>query len=248
LRLDYGTALESVLARLEKRLSEDVALAAHYPLRWLALKLMENDSEAQRLVGKHAENKEDKYAKTVYAAYKGVDKTLKRLDTARRKERVHVSFAGRFGHFLEPVSQWAGFDWKVNIALASSFAAKENLVATLGTIYSVGEESGDTLTATMAKDTAQSWTPVHALALMLFVALFPPCIATLIMVRVETGSTKWMLFAATYPIILGFMIAVIVFQGGTAPGPHCTAGYDLFLAARFYDFGCYLLRRGKVCP
>jgi ferrous iron transport protein B len=57
------------------------------------------------------------------------------------KERVHVSFAGRLGRFLEPVSKLAGFDWKVNIALASSFAAKENLVATLGTIYSVGEES-----------------------------------------------------------------------------------------------------------
>jgi len=107
--------------------------------------------------GKGLDGKEDKYAKTVYAAYRGVDKTLKRLDTARRKEREHVSFAGRFGRFLEPVSQWAGFDWKVNIALASSFAAKENLVATLGTIYSVGEECGDTLTATMAKDTAQRW-------------------------------------------------------------------------------------------
>ncbi|RLB83468.1 MAG: ferrous iron transport protein B [Deltaproteobacteria bacterium] len=168
--------------------------------------------------GKGLDGKKDKYAKKVYTAYKRLDKTLKRLDTARRKETVHVSFAGRFGRFLEPVSQWAGFDWKINIALASSFAAKENLVATLGTIYSVGEESGDTLAVTMAKDTAQSWTPVHALALMLFVALFPPCIATLIMVRVETGSTKWMLFAATYPIILGFIIAVIVFQGGQLLG------------------------------
>jgi ferrous iron transport protein B len=168
--------------------------------------------------GKGIDGKKDKYGKKVYTAYKSLDKKLKRLDSARRKETVHVSFAGRFGRFLEPVSQWAGFDWKVNIALASSFAAKENLVATLGTIYSVGESPGGTLAATMAKDTAQSWTSVHALALMLFVALFPPCIATLIMVRVETGSTKWMLFAATYPIILGFIIAVIVFQGGQLLG------------------------------
>jgi len=183
-------------------------------------KFSREDPEFFKIVnkGKGLDGKKDKYAKKVYTAYKGLDKKLKRLGTARRKETVHVSFAGRFGRFLEPVSQWAGFDWKVNIALASSFAAKENLVATLGTIYSVGEESGDTLAVTMAKDTAQSWTPVHALALMLFVALFPPCIATLIMVRVETGSTKWMLFAATYPIILGFIIAVIVFQGGQLLG------------------------------
>ncbi|MCK4389277.1 MAG: ferrous iron transport protein B [Desulfobacterales bacterium] len=165
--------------------------------------------------GKGLDGKKDKHAKKVYAAYKKLDKKLKRLDTARRKETVHVSFAGRFGRFLEPVSQWAGFDWKTNIALASSFAAKENLVATLGTIYSVGEgPSGATLASAMAEDTAETWTPLHALALMLFVALFPPCIATLIMVRVETGSTKWMLFAATYPIILGFIIATMVFQGG----------------------------------
>lgn len=169
--------------------------------------------------GKGIDGKKDKYGKKGYTAYKSLDKKLKRLDTARRKETVHVSFAGRFGRFLEPVSQWAGFDWKVNIALASSFAAKENLVATLGTIYSVGEgSSGGSLAESMAEDTAETWTPVHALALMLFVALFPPCIATLIMVRVETGSTKWMLFAATYPIILGFVIAIIVFQGGQLLG------------------------------
>jgi len=168
--------------------------------------------------GKGIDGKKDKHAKKVYGDYKKLDKKLKRLDTARRKEVVHVSFAGRFGRFLEPVSQWAGFDWKTNIALASSFAAKENLVATLGTIYSIGQEPGDALATTMAKDTAQTWTPLHALALMLFVALFPPCIATLIMVRVETASTKWMLFVATYPIILGFVIAIIVFQGGQLLG------------------------------
>ncbi len=168
--------------------------------------------------GKGLDGEKDQYAKAAYAAYKKLDKKLKRLDTARRKEVVHVSFAGSFGRFLEPVSKLAGFDWKVNIALASSFAAKENLVATLGTIYSIGEEAGGTLADTMARDTAETWTPLHALALMLFVALFPPCIATLIMVRVETGSTKWMLFAAIYPIILGFIIAIMVFQGGQILG------------------------------
>ena len=169
--------------------------------------------------GKGIDGKKDKQAKKIYGAYKKLDKKLKRLSIIRRKEVVYVSFAGRFGRFIEPVTKFAGFDWKTNIALASSFAAKENLIATLGTIYSVGNvTSGETLAKSMEEDTSETWTPLHALALMLFVALFPPCIATLIMIRVETKSTRWMLFATIYPIILGFIIAIIVFQGGQILG------------------------------
>lgn len=167
--------------------------------------------------GKGIDGKADRHAKKVYTAYKKLDKKMARLRRERKNERIEVSYLGRFGKFLEPVSMWAGFNWRVNIALASSFAAKENMVATLGTIYSMeAEESGvgqEALAETMKK-TESGWTPLHALAMILFIALFPPCIATLIMVRIESNSTGWMLFAAIYPIILGFLIAVGVFQGG----------------------------------
>jgi len=186
----------------------------------------EENSEFFKVVKKgryEAEGKKikDKNAGKVYKAYKKMGKKLARLRRERKKERIRVSYLGRFGRFLEPVSMWAGFNWRVNIALASSFAAKENMVATLGTIYSMeAEQAGvkrEALAETMKK-TEADWTPLHALVIMLFIALFPPCIATLIMVRVETNSTGWMLFAAIYPIILGFLLAVGVFQGGQALG------------------------------
>jgi ferrous iron transport protein B len=185
-------------------------------------KFREENSEFFKIVKKgryevEGKKTKDKTAKKVYRAYKKMDKKLAGLRRERKKESIRVSYLGRFGRFLEPVSMWAGFNWRVNIALASSFAAKENMVATLGTIYSMeAEQAGvkrEALAETMKK-TEADWTPLHALVIMLFIALFPPCIATLIMVRVETNSTGWMLFAAIYPIILGFLLAVGAFQGG----------------------------------
>ncbi len=163
----------------------------------------------------------DKYAGKAYRAYKGFAREMKVIETERRKEVVRVSYAGRFGRSVEPVTKLAGFDWRINIAMASSFAAKENLVATLGSIYSMEGEgvSQEALATTMGREvTRTGWTPLHALAVMLFVAIFPPCLATLIMVRLESGSMKWTLFVTIYPIILGFLVAVLVFQGGRLLG------------------------------
>ncbi len=163
----------------------------------------------------------DKYAKKAHRAYKNYTRKIRVIERERRKETVRVSYAGRFGRFMEPVTKFAGFDWRINVAMASSFAAKENLVATLGSIYSMegGATSQEALAVTMERETAQTgWTSLHALSIMLFVAIFPPCLATLIMVRVESGSMKWTLFVTIYPIILGFLTAVLVFQGGRLLG------------------------------
>ena len=61
-------------------------------------------------------------------------------------------------------------------------------------------------------------TPLHAMALMLFMVLCPPCLPTIMAIRVQTGSTKWMLFAFLVPLILGLLAAVLVFSGGSALG------------------------------
>ena len=68
------------------------------------------------------------------------------------------------------------------------------------------------------REKEKGWTPLHALALMLFMAMYPPCIPTLIMVKLETGSTKWMLFATFYPILIGILISVLVFTAGNLLG------------------------------
>lgn len=160
----------------------------------------------------------DKNAAEVEKAYKRLDKVRKKLRRKWREETIVGSYLGRIGRFMEPWTKFAGFNWRVNIALLSSFAAKESSVATLGSIYQTqGDYGGKTLEKRI-KAKEKNWTSLHALALMLFFAMFPPCIPALFMVKLETDSIKWVLFATVYPIILGFMIATLVFSGGNFLG------------------------------
>ena len=196
--------------------------------------------------GKYEVNGEiikDKHAIKTYKAYKKLAKERNGLRRERREEAIISSFMGRAGRSLEPVTRWAGFNWRVNIALISSFAAKENSVATLGGIYQSvqDDDNGDTLEKRIKKKET-SWTALHALAIVLFMAMYPPCIATLLMVRVETGSTKWMLFAAFYPIVLGFIISIFVFTGGNLLG---LSGFQVMILFYLLAIG-FLVSMGLI--
>ncbi len=158
----------------------------------------------------------DKVARNVNRAFKKLFRTRKGLLRDMRKERINNSFLGRLGQSLEPVTQWAGFNWRVNVALLSAFAAKESSVATLGALYEQ-ENDGESLEQRMARG-EEGFTPLHALALMLFMVLYPPCIATSIAVKLQTGSIKWMLFSMAYPMVLGLTVATGVYSGGVALG------------------------------
>lgn len=158
----------------------------------------------------------DRAAKKVSRSFKKLFKKRKGLLREMRKERIDNSFLGRLGKSLEPVTQWAGFNWRVNVALLSAFAAKESSVATLGALYEQ-ESEGENLESRMAKGEAD-FTPLHALALMLFMVLYPPCIATSIAVKLQSGSIKWMLFSMAYPMVLGLTVASGVFSIGSALG------------------------------
>ena len=158
----------------------------------------------------------DKVARKVNRAFKALLKERKGLLREMRKERIDNSFLGRLGKSLEPVTQWAGFNWRVNVALLSALAAKESSVATLGALYEQ-EEEGQALEQRMAEGETD-FTPLHALALMLFMVLYPPCVATAITVKLQAGSTKWMLFSMAYPMVLGLLAATIAFSGGRALG------------------------------
>ena len=170
--------------------------------------------------GKTPEGKVDKLGKNLSKALKKYKSTVTKLRVERKKMQINDSYAGFIGHELEPVSQLAGFNWRMNIAIIASFAAKESLVGTLGTLYSVEDDSAgdrsntDNLSASVAK-TEQGWTVWHKLAIILFIALFPPCIATIIVIKNETASWKYAAFAFTYPIIFGFILATLVFQIGS---------------------------------
>ena len=159
---------------------------------------------------------QDKDAKTANRALKNLVNARKRILREMRKERIDNSVLGRLGKMITPVTQYAGFDWKVNVALLSALAAKESSVATLGALY-LPDESGasQTLEQRMAGDPGE-FTALHALALMLFMVLYPPCLATSIAIKVQTGSLKWMIFSMAYPMALGLTVATLVFSGGRA--------------------------------
>lgn len=145
-----------------------------------------------------------------------------RLHSVERQEaeaRLQHSLAGRIGKLLEPLSRWAGFDWRTNIALVGGFAAKEVVVSTLGTAYSMSALEPDQSTS-LAMQLAETpgWRPLTALSLILFVMFYSPCFVAVVCISRETGSWKWGLFSMAFNTVLAFLLAVGVFQLGAALG------------------------------
>lgn len=129
------------------------------------------------------------------------------------------SFAGRFGRALEPVTQWAGFDWRTNISLMGGFMAKEVIVGTMGTALAMGDVDPDrpeSLSQQLAQDPA--WNPLKGFVLMVFVMMYAPCFASMAVIRRESGSWKWALFSTAYSTGIAFVLAVVIYQSGLALG------------------------------
>jgi len=145
------------------------------------------------------------------------------LETNSRQ--LQNSYAGRLGHFIEPVIQPLGFDWKIGVALIASFAAREVLVSTLSIIYNVGKdenEESETLISALrgAKkpDGSLVWTPLTAMTLMVFFVLAMQCMSTVAVVRRETNSWRWTMFMVGYMTILAYAAAFVTYQGGRLLG------------------------------
>ena len=142
----------------------------------------------------------DKDARNAARALKNLATDRKTLRREMRSERIVNSFLGQIGRSLEPVTRFANFDWKINVALLSSFAARESSVATLGVLFEQEEGESKTLEERMGSERkAAGYTALTAVAVMLFFALYPPCLATTIMVRVQSGSYRWMVFSIIFP-------------------------------------------------
>ena len=161
--------------------------------------------------------KTNKAGRAVKKAFRKLSKARKKIRREIKKERLDNSFLGRMGEALVPFTQFAGFDTKVNISLLAAFAAKESTVSTLGALYTSDEDQSKSLDKRLQTEMV-GYTPLHALALMLFMALYPPCLATTIMVRMQAGSTKWMLFSIAYMMFLGITVSSLVFTGGSMLG------------------------------
>lgn len=138
-----------------------------------------------------------------------------RLNTADGADQLRHSIAGRIGSAMELVTRYAGFDSQDNVALIGGFAAKEVVVGTMGIIHAKDDSSArraEGLSAKLAAD--PSWSATRALALMVFVMIYSPCSATLMVIRRESGKWRWALFAMVYTTVLAFIIAVTVYQVG----------------------------------
>lgn len=153
------------------------------------------------------------------ASYPKVDSSLTDVNP------IHHSYAGKIGHAMEPVIRPLGFDWKIGIGLLTSFAAREVMVSTMATIYNVEDRGNETvnLREAMRNDVDEKtgvpvYTPLIALALMVFYVFAAQCMATFAIVRQETNSWKWPLFMIAYLTILAYAGAFIVYRGGLLLG------------------------------
>lgn len=144
--------------------------------------------------------------------------TLKNVKQEQAGEKLEKSYAGRIGKFLEPLVTPLGFNWKHAVSLFAGFSAKEVIVSTMATIYSVGdvEKSNSQLIAAIAADPAMN--PLIAYTLMIFILIYSPCVATIAAIRRETNSTKWALFAAGYTTVVAWVMAFVIYHGGLILG------------------------------
>lgn len=156
----------------------------------------------------------DRTVRDVNRALRTLDQERRTLRREMQEARIVDSLLGRLGRALEPLTQAAGFDWKINVALLSSFAARESSVATLGVLFQQDEGGTQPLEERMAAEMTHEAAALTALALIVFFAIYPPCLATTIMVRLQTGSTGWMLFSIVFPTALGLAMASAVYSGG----------------------------------
>ena len=124
------------------------------------------------------------------------------------------SYLGRIGKFCEPVMEPLGLDWRASVAMLSGAAAKEIVVSTLGVLYSVEDAESDGASLSQHLLASGNYSRAAALAMMIFVLLYFPCIATVSAIAQETGGWKWALFSVVYNTVLAWVVAFAAFHIG----------------------------------
>lgn len=141
------------------------------------------------------------------------------LATAANEEvaaqmQLEHSFAGRMGLAIEPATRLFGQNWRTNVALVGGFAAKEVVVSTLGTAYSLGEVDPDDAGPLVEKiQSEKDWSPLSAFALGFFVLIYAPCFVTVVAIGREIGW-KWAAFSILYTTVIAYALSVGIFQVG----------------------------------
>jgi ferrous iron transport protein B len=135
---------------------------------------------------------------------------------------IESSYLGRAGHAIEPLVKPLGWDWRIGVGVIASFPAREVIIATLGTIYSLGgdvDEESEGLRGALKSSTWPDGSPVFnvpvALSVMVFFALCAQCASTLMIIRRETNSWRWPVFSFVYMTALAYVAALLTYQVGS---------------------------------
>ena len=142
-----------------------------------------------------------------------LEEELAAVQATLAEESLQHSWAGRLGMAIEPLTKPVGFDWRTDVALIGGIAAKEAIVSTLGTAYSLGEQDPEEATS-LAERLAQdpNWNKATALSLMLFVLLYSPCFVALVVIRQEAGSWGWVAFSMIFNTVFAYGVAAAAYR------------------------------------
>ena len=139
---------------------------------------------------------------------------LKNIENRKEQERVSKSYIGKIGKSLEVFFEPIGIGWQASVALVTGFVAKEVVVSTMGVLYGVGNDEGDALEKALKNS---GMTALSALSMMIFVLLYVPCFATILIIYRET-SAKWAGFNLIYTTMVAWAMSFLVYQTGIVLG------------------------------
>lgn len=125
------------------------------------------------------------------------------------QESIKHTYAGRFGSLIEPALKPLGLDWRMGVALTAGFAAKEVIVSSMATIYSIDEntEGNQSTTLVQALRNDPSLNRIKVYGLLLFILVYVPCMAVLSVLRREAGGIGWVVLMVVYTITLAWLIS-----------------------------------------
>ncbi|MDD5218842.1 MAG: ferrous iron transport protein B [Candidatus Omnitrophica bacterium] len=186
---------------------------------WFLASYPKDPSVEQRL------GRDTKYAEQTLRG-EALQAELEKIHREYDQESIRLSFMGRVGHFIEPVIRPLGFDWKIGVGIMASFAAREVFVSTLAIVYNLGDHE-DATSVNLAQALRQEvspvtglpvYTPLVAVALMVFFVLACQCMSTIVVVKRETASWRWPIFMVVYMSVLAWVGTFLVYHGGKLLG------------------------------
>jgi ferrous iron transport protein B len=140
------------------------------------------------------------------------------LDKEAQTARLETSFAGHLGHAIEPLIRPLGYDWKIGIAIITSFAAREVFVGTMATLYSVGSDANseaplrEKMRAAKRPDGTPVYTLASGLSLLIFYVFAMQCMSTLAVVKRETRTWKWPVIQFIYMLAMAYLGGWLIYS------------------------------------